>query len=289
MQKEERGESGSEVPARAILSAHCPPRSKVKCYHCGKTGHIKRNCRIRIAEEKKAKSCRTEHSQKANRAALRDSSVSDDDGDALIASHALAASAANNWIVDSWATCHMSTDEEQFSDFWKVALGDGRELEVFGQGTIYQSMNLPEGKTCQRKLRVVLCAEAITQSFECVQSSRHRKTTEFDNVHCRIIGEGGKLLAMGTKVGSLYYLDYQKIARGQQVNAAETKKPESRQSIWHQRFGHLGVRNLQKLARDNTINGFDFDASSDLTFCEACVGGKHHKSQFPKATVLLSH
>ena len=222
---------------------------------------------------------------------MRDSSVSDDDGDALIVSHALAASATNNWIVDSGATCHMSNDEEQFSDFRRfdkpkqVALGDGRELEAVGQGTVYLSMNLPEGKTCQRKLRDVLYVPRLSYNLLSVSKAADTgKTTEFDNVHCRIIGEGGKLLAMGTKVGCLYYLDYQKIARGQQVNAAETKKPESKQSIWHGRFGHLRVRNLQKLARDNMINGFDFDTSSDLTFCEACVSGKHHKSQFPKGT-----
>ena len=119
------------------------------------------------------------------------------------------------------------------------------------------------------------------------------KTTEFDNVHCRIIGKGGKLLAMGTKVGSLYYLDYQKITRGQQVNAAETKKPGSKQSIWHRRFGHLGVRNLQKLAQDNMINGFDFDTSSDLTVHSVrralVVNTTRAGFQKVRATVLLSH
>ena len=80
----EQGESGSEVPAKAMPSANRPPKSKGPvCYHCWKPGHIKRNCCIQIAEEKKAKeSGHTEHGQKANRAALRDSSVSNDDGDA---------------------------------------------------------------------------------------------------------------------------------------------------------------------------------------------------------------
>ena len=211
----------------------------------------------------------------------------------MIVSHALAASATNNWIVDSGATCHMSNDEEQFSlsDFRRfdkpkqVALGDGRELEAVGRGTVYLTMNPPKGKTCQRKLRDVLYVPRLSYNLLSVSKVADAgKTTEFDDVHCRITGEGGKLLAMATKVGSLYYLDYQKISRGQQVNAAETKKPESKESIWHRRFGHLGVRNLQKLARDDMINNFDFDASSDLTFCETCVGGKHHKSKFPKGT-----
>ena len=104
----ERGGSGSEVTAKAM--------PKVKCYHCGKPGHIIRNCRVRIAEEKAANSGRTEPSQKANTAAVRDGSVSDDDEeDALIVSHALSANATNQWIVDSGATCHMCNNERQFS------------------------------------------------------------------------------------------------------------------------------------------------------------------------------
>ena len=110
----------------------------MKCYHCGKRGHIKRNCRVRITEEKTTTSGRMEPSQKANGAALRDSSVSDDDEDALVVSHALAANATNHWIVDSGATCHMCNNEQQFSDFQRfdmpqqVVLGDGHELEAVG-------------------------------------------------------------------------------------------------------------------------------------------------------------
>ena len=108
----------------------------------------------------------------------------------------------------------MTNDEEQFSDFRRfdklkqVALGDGRELEAVGQGTVYLTVNLPKGETCQRKLRDVLYVPRLSYSLLSVSKVTDAgKTTEFDDVHCRIIGEGGKLLAMATKVGSLYYLD----------------------------------------------------------------------------------
>ncbi len=29
------------------------------------------------------------------------------------------------------------------------------------------------------------------------------------------------------------------------------------------------------------VRGFDFDASKNIDFCEACVEGKHHGSHFP--------
>ena len=61
----------------------------------------------------------------------------------------------------------------------------------------------------------------------------------------------------------------------QQVNAAQCKEV-----LWHRRYGHLGTQNLQKLAREKLVDKFDFDASKDFDFCEACVKGKHHRSQF---------
>ena len=50
---------------------------------------------------------------------------------------------------------------------------------------------------------------------------------------------------------------------------------------WHRRFGHLGMRSLQTLAKGKLVTGFDYDYSKEISFCQACVEGKLHKSQFP--------
>ena len=56
-----------------------------------------------------------------------------------------------------------------------------------------------------------------------------------------------------------------------------------KKEIWHQRFGHLGMKNLQKRATDQLVNGLDYDVTKDIKFCEPCVDGKHHHSSFPKS------
>ncbi len=33
------------------------------------------------------------------------------------------------------------------------------------------------------------------------------------------------------------------------------------EDVWHRRFGHLGLRNLQKLARKEFVKGYKFDVS----------------------------
>ena len=55
---------------------------------------------------------------------------------------------------------------------------------------------------------------------------------------------------------------------------------EKKEDVWHRRYGHLGVRNLRKLAKDNLVNDFDYDISKEISFCEPCTNGKHHRSSF---------
>ena len=67
-------------------------------------------------------------------------------------------------------------------------------------------------------------------------------------------------------------------SRNEQATVADQ---ETKESIWHRRFGHLGIQNLQRLAREKLVDGFDFDVSEQLDFCEMYAEGKHHRSHFP--------
>ena len=59
---------------------------------------------------------------------------------------------------------------------------------------------------------------------------------------------------------------------------------DTKEEIWHRHFGHLGMKNLQKLATDRLGNGLDYDVTKGIKFCEPCVDGKHHCSSFPKSS-----
>ena len=69
---------------------------------------------------------------------------------------------------------------------------------------------------------------------------------KFDEDGCHIFDENQKPIATAIRVGNLYYLN---CARAHKANAtSEDPKQESKEVIWHKRYGHLGVQNLQKLA-----------------------------------------
>ena len=67
------------------------------------------------------------------------------------------------------------------------------------------------------------------------------KTTDFNEKGCKIYTTKGMLIAEGSKIGSLYL---NCLPCNMKVNVANRKTKEN---IWHRRFGHLGMQNLQDL------------------------------------------
>ncbi len=50
-----------------------------------------------------------------------------------------------------------------------------------------------------------------------------------------------------------------------------TVHKESKEQIWHRRYGHLGIQNLKKLRSECLVD--DFDVSKDIDFCNSCAEG----------------
>ena len=94
---------------------------------------------------------------------------------------------------------------------------------------------------------------------------------KFTKSACYMLDKRHKVIA---KAGSLYQIDY----KPNHERASFAEKADTKEDVWHKRFGHLGIGNLQKLAREKLIDGFDLDASRKLTFCESYPQGKQHRA-----------
>ena len=269
-------------------------KKKFTCHYCGKPGHFKRNCRKLASElatnEKREKSgfkAKREVTHKANKATSghKDVGNSSSEDDALVVCHALSARSKDNWIVDSGATCHMCNDQNLFGNFenlpksQEVTLGDGHALDATGQGTVSLVMRLPDGKIQRCVLHSVLYVPKLSYNLLSVtKASESGKIIKFDDAGCKILNMHNKLIAIATKVGSLYYLECTELNKVQQLSVAIKG---SKERLWHRRYGHLGEKNLKNLASNGLVNQFDYDASKEIGFCETCIGGKHHRSHFP--------
>ena len=180
----------------------------------------------------------------------------------------------------------MCNDRKQFVEFCslnhpvEVTLGDGHALEAFGRGIVILEMKLPDGKTKSCRTRDVLYVPKLSYNLLSVSRAADAgKMTKFNESSCQILDDNMKPIAVAMKVGRLYYLECG--TNCQQINTVENQSWESKEQVWHRRFGHLEVRNLKKLAKDRLVDGFDYDESKEICFCESCAEGKHHRSQSP--------
>lgn len=64
----------------------------------------------------------------------------------------------------------------------------------------------------------------------------------FEDSACKITCAVGVIIAIGRKVGCLYYLDFQR--ETESSNSAKADSDLSKEILWHQRYGHLGAQNL---------------------------------------------
>ena len=228
---------------------------------------------------------------KVNKAEVKPSEVSSSDDETIgrYACHALSVSSTKptgNWIVDSGATCHMCADKTQFITLeelkkpLKVTLGDGFALQATGRGTVFLNIKFAEKKFNKCKLRDVLYVPDLSCNLLSVsQVTTSGKVVKFTDADSQILDENEKLVAKASRVGALYYLNCQ--SSHQQTCAAKAEDQNTKENLWHRRYGHLGTKGLQQLAREKLVDGFDYDPQSKVDFCESCVDGKHHQSQFP--------
>ena len=289
----QRAEVGASTSSESAMTGKQQTKRKgPKCHHCGRFGHIRRNCKEWAGmkcdpSQKEDKSFKP----KANRADVRrkDSSSSDSDCIGLMVNHMMSASSTSrlsDWIVDSGATCHMCNDDKLFVELrslkepLEVTLGDGYAVEATGRGTVMLEVTSTGGKTSRCKLHEVLYVPDLSYNLVSVSKiTEAGKMIEFSETGCNILDSNRKLIAVATRVGSLYYLNCR--TDHQQANPAENRNQETKEDIWHRRYGHLGVRNLQKLAKEELVDGFDYNVSREIDFCESCVEGKHHRKTFP--------
>ena len=214
----------------------------------------------------------------------------DSDEVGLVVQHALSADVANkqtngDWIVGSGATCHVCHDHSLFTELENlkkldIILGDDRTLNAAGCGTVILML---ESGSLRRKCKFhdVLYVPELTYNLLSVSKAVDKGINfTFKESECIIKDINQKLIAVATKVGNLYHAACTK-QKNHVYSITDKKDRSSKKDIWHRQYGHLGVKSLQKLARGNLVEEFDYNASNDISLCEPCLKGKHRRSQFP--------
>ena len=301
--KEKEVAGDAEVKAMALK--HRKAGKGPKCHHCGKIGHIKRECwklgessgkdhdahprSIVKKPHKKQKAC----------AAEQEETDEDEEIIGLVAEHALATSKKSNWIVDSGATCHMCKDEKVFDHIsvldvpQDITVGDGYSVRATGKGNVILDMYLPNGKIERCKLADVLLVKDLSYNLLSIsKAAATGKKFEFEQSFCKVVNDKHGVIATATKYGNLYYLNcagsIEDNKDHQTAMKCASKNDETKECIWHRRYGHLGARNLERIAKEQLVDGFNYNPEKKPSFCEPCIDGKQCRMPFPKTGVERS-
>ena len=251
------------------------------CYNCKEFGHVKKDCPSFKGRKPESKP-RSKKKHRVNNACSKEDSDSDNQA-GLTVSHAMTldASLQNKWIIDSGATCHMCNDKSKFSDLQvlgemqQVILGDGNSLKAVGKGSVMLELLAGRKKNCL--LKDVLYVPGLNYNLLSVpKSTEIVDEAVFGHSKCEFL-KHGKIVATGKRVGELYYLE----CGGGAPVAAVAQGSEVSPELWHRRYGHIGEQSLRKLAKENLVDGFSYDNTKEVGFCEGCAEGKNHKKKFP--------
>ena len=271
------------------------PKKKISCYECGAEGHIRKNCFKFIAKKKKSADGYSSNRHQSgdgyssNRHQANNAHAQQSNEDFVMYANNYSAIKANDmseniWLLDSGCTQHMSNERNLFSNFENlqtfspVEIGDGTPLNATGRGDVILNMNLPRGRTRKVRLTGVLFVPDLNHNLISVSqcNANNRRTIFYEN-SCKIFSNDNCLIACGKKLGKLYVLDC--VSK----NLANAAIKGSEQNLWHRRLNHVSMHSLQKMTKNNLVNGLNCDVeikSDDI--CEDCCQGKNHRTPFPK-------
>ncbi|KAL4326131.1 hypothetical protein GQ457_11G022160 [Hibiscus cannabinus] len=230
-----------------------------KCFHCGKTGHWKRNCPIYLEDVKKAKAV--------------GASVS---GIYVIDVHM---STSSSWVLDNGCGSHICTSVQGLHTRRTLAKGDvdlrvgnGARVAALAVGTYV--LSLPSGlilnlENCYfvpsltKNIISVSCLDKI--GFEIIIKN-NSCSFFYDNL----------FYGSAQLINGLYILNQENMIFN--INTKRLKTNDSNQTyLWHCRLGHISERRISKLHKDGLLDPFVFE---QLDVCESCLLGKMTKTPF---------
>lgn len=274
-------------------SAALASRSSRKCFQCGKTGHIKRNCKNKVKSNICVYCKRSNHKsvdcwfKNSKNKGVKKNEPSEQ-GNAfpvsVLSSAFYSTSDSSLWIMDSGASEHMCSSVSMFTKYKElecprpIIIGDGKVIKAVGTGII--QLEAYNGKEwISSTLNNVLHVPAIKINLFSASSAADRgynMTIEKECCYLRKNNEE-KVSAVAYRKNNVFIMKF----RYNTDEKAYVGKSFDSLTEWHQKMCHQDIQQVKIMLNKCNID-FSADKHEELT-CEPCLLGKTHKQQFPQS------
>lgn len=259
-----------------------------KCHACGKPGHKKADCPEKKKAEQAAGSSHRRKKGKAHAAETKDG-ANDDVSFVSVTQEANSVETHGKfrWVLDSGASEHMVGEKGLLVNIRRMesptvinVAKAGVTLEGRYVGDVKMKADIGT-RTLNCTVRDVLYVPGLlTNLFSVKKVAERGMEVTFGQEGARITKDG-EIKCTAKQNGRLYELDV-KVVRG----SAMVGESESKLSLWHRRYGHIGNTGLMKLIRNEMVEGLDVgkNAKPEKEICACCMKGKQARLPFEEAT-----
>ena len=260
-----KGKAKDEISKPAPPAPKAGPPADAKCFHCGKNGHWKRNCKLYLASLEK------DGGSKGTPAHTLVVYVTD---------IFLANSYINSWVFDTGSVAHICNTMQGMIRSRSVKKGEvdfrvGNNARVAALNVGTMQLHLPSGFIMElNNCYFVPSLSRNILSPSCLMKDGYSFASK-DN-GC-VISKNDMFVALVSIVNGLFILNLDD-APVCNVNAKRPRLNElSPTYMWHCRLGHISENRMKRLHDDGLLTSFDFESYET---CEACLLDKMTKTPF---------
>ncbi|CAI7840858.1 unnamed protein product, partial [Closterium sp. NIES-54] len=205
---------------------------------------------------------------------------------------ALTASSSNmirtsSWLVDNGASSHICSDRSLFSSLQQptddiiVRFGGGETYKVLGVGTVVPTLRSQTSETTIQLDNVLFLPSSVHNLLSVCALGAAGIAVSFPTAERVELKTDVAHIGEGFTRNNMFYLQlHHGSSAAPSINPMACPVSTTTSSyLWHRRFGHLNMRDLSTLHRQQLVTGLTLSSSS-IPQCISCYRGKQTRQPF---------
>jgi len=231
---------------------------RIKCNYCKKIGHKATNCYAKRNSEQNA--------GHATETALLTTNPTK----------------SKEWCLDSGCTSHLCNDKELFiettniSSGLKLANNDTTKVEAKGDVRITALVNKKKKPLRLMNTLFINVPNLRTNLLSMAKIVDNNQEILFKQDRAIVRNLQGKTTIIAKRINDLYYLQ-----ENPEQACITSEHEQSHAKTWHERLGHLNMKDVRLMWRNQSVAGMKLEANSIPIDCKICAAGKLSSTPFP--------